>query len=95
MPIDAPSTRFEGACASATVAIRHGVLLVASGVYDLVMMGGTERTTIMGNVVDIDPARADMELIGKAVSIGYRLIDNEAGEGPDEGVAFTFSIRDY
>jgi len=48
MPLSAPSTRFEGACASATVAIRHGVLLVASGVYDLVMVGGTERTTIMG-----------------------------------------------
>ncbi|CAB1057224.1 3-ketoacyl-CoA thiolase (EC [Olavius sp. associated proteobacterium Delta 1] len=48
MPLNAPSTRFEGACASATVAIRHGVLLVASGVYDLVMVGGTERTTIMG-----------------------------------------------
>jgi hypothetical protein len=48
----------------------------------------------MGNVVDIDPARADMELIGKAVSIGYRLIDNEAGEGPDEGVAFTFATQE-
>jgi len=48
MPRTAPSTRFEGACASATVAIRHGVLLVAAGVYDLVMVGGTERTTIMG-----------------------------------------------
>lgn len=45
---DTPSTRFEGACASATVAIRHGVLMVASGIHDLVMVGGTERTTIMG-----------------------------------------------
>ena len=48
MPLTAPSARFESACASATVAIRHGILLVASGVYDLVMVGGTERTTIMG-----------------------------------------------
>ena len=48
MPLTAPSARFEGACASATVAIRHGVLMVASGVYDLVLVGGTERTTIMG-----------------------------------------------
>lgn len=48
MPMDAPATRFEAACASATVAIRHGVLRVAPGVYDLVMVGGTERTTIMG-----------------------------------------------
>ena len=48
MPLTAPSARFESACASATVAIRHGVLMVASGVYDLVLVGGTERTTIMG-----------------------------------------------
>ena len=48
MPTTAPSARFESACASATVAIRHGVLMVASGVYDLVLVGGTERTTIMG-----------------------------------------------
>ena len=48
MPLNAPASRFESACASATVAIRHGILLVASGIYDLVMVGGTERTTIMG-----------------------------------------------
>jgi acetyl-CoA C-acetyltransferase/acetyl-CoA acyltransferase len=48
MPLAAPAARFESACASATVAIRHGVLMVASGVYDLVLVGGTERTTIMG-----------------------------------------------
>ncbi len=44
----APATRYEGACASATVAIRHAALMVGSGVYDLVMAGGAERTTIMG-----------------------------------------------
>ncbi|MEW6262008.1 MAG: propanoyl-CoA acyltransferase [Thermodesulfobacteriota bacterium] len=48
LSVNAPATRYEGACASATVAIRHAALLVASGVYDLVMAGGTERTTIMG-----------------------------------------------
>jgi uncharacterized OB-fold protein len=53
-----------------------------------------EGPWVLGNVIDIDPAKVDMALIGKAVSIGYRLIDNEAGEGPDEGVAFTFAIRD-
>ena len=53
-----------------------------------------EGPWVMGNVVDIDPARADMALIGKAVLIGHRLIDNEAGEGPDEGVAFTFAVQE-
>lgn len=48
MRIGTPATRFEAACASATVAIRHGALAVASGIHDLVIVGGTERTTIMG-----------------------------------------------
>ena len=53
----------------------------------------SEGPWVMGNVVDIDPAAAEMDLIGKEVSIGYRLIANETGEGPDEGVAFTFAIQ--
>ncbi len=43
-----PSTRFEGACASATVAIRDAYMWVASGQFDIVLAGGTERATIMG-----------------------------------------------
>ena len=53
-----------------------------------------EGPWVMGNVIDIDPAKAGMALIGKTVSIGYRLIDNKEGEGPDEGLAFTFAIRE-
>lgn len=53
-----------------------------------------EGPWVMGNVIDIDPAKADMALIGKPVSIGYRLIANEDGEGPDEGLAFTFAIQE-
>ena len=48
LPINAPATRFEAACATATVAIRHAALLVASGVYDVVLAGGTERAARMG-----------------------------------------------
>lgn len=47
LPRTAPAVRFEGACASATVAIRHGALLVAGGVHDLVLCGGVERATAM------------------------------------------------
>jgi acetyl-CoA C-acetyltransferase/acetyl-CoA acyltransferase len=43
-----PATRFEGACASATVAIRDAYMWVASGFYDLVLVGGTEKATAMG-----------------------------------------------
>jgi len=48
LPISAPATRFESACATATVAIRHAALLVGAGVYDVVLAGGTERAARMG-----------------------------------------------
>lgn len=43
-----PATRMEGACASASVAIRDAFIWVASGFYDIVLVGGTERATAMG-----------------------------------------------
>jgi acetyl-CoA C-acetyltransferase/acetyl-CoA acyltransferase len=43
-----PATRFEGACASATVAMRNAYMWVASGFYDIVMAGGTEKAMVMG-----------------------------------------------
>jgi len=43
-----PATRFEGACASSTLAIRDAFIWVASGFYDIVLVGGTEKATAMG-----------------------------------------------
>ena len=43
-----PATRFEGACASATLAIRDAFIWVASGFYDVVLVGGVEKATAMG-----------------------------------------------
>jgi len=43
-----PATRFEGACASASVAIRDAFIWVASGFYDLVLVGGVEKAASMG-----------------------------------------------
>jgi acetyl-CoA C-acetyltransferase len=43
-----PATRYDGACASASVAIREASMWVASGVYDVVLAGGTERSASMG-----------------------------------------------
>ena len=40
-----PATRVEGACASGGVAIREGILAIASGLYDVVLVGGTEKMT--------------------------------------------------
>ncbi len=43
-----PANRYDGACASASMAIRDAFHWVASGSYDIVLAGGTERAAIMG-----------------------------------------------
>ncbi|MFH1256003.1 MAG: thiolase domain-containing protein [Candidatus Diapherotrites archaeon] len=40
-----PSTRLEAACASGGVALRNGFLAVASGMHDIVAVGGVEKMT--------------------------------------------------
>ena len=40
-----PAARVEGACASGGVAIRHGMLAIASGLYDMVLVAGVEKMT--------------------------------------------------
>ncbi len=40
-----PSTRVEDACASGGVAFRQGIMAVASGMYDIVLVGGIEKMT--------------------------------------------------
>ncbi len=40
-----PSTRLEAACASGGVALRNGYIAVASGLYDVVAVGGIEKMT--------------------------------------------------
>jgi acetyl-CoA C-acetyltransferase/acetyl-CoA acyltransferase len=44
----APAIRYEGACASASVAVRDAFMWVASGQYDIVLAGGIERAATMG-----------------------------------------------
>lgn len=43
--IPRPATRVEAACASGGAALRQGVLAVASGLHDVVLVGGVERMT--------------------------------------------------
>ncbi len=40
-----PATRVEDACASSGVALRQGLVAVASGLYDIVLVGGIEKMT--------------------------------------------------
>ena len=43
-----PSTRVEGACASGSLAVRQGYLSIASGVNDIVVVGGMEKMNDVG-----------------------------------------------
>jgi acetyl-CoA C-acetyltransferase len=43
-----PATRFEGACASASIAIRDAAMWIGSGEYDIVLAGGVEKALTMG-----------------------------------------------
>jgi acetyl-CoA acetyltransferase len=40
-----PATRVEDACASGGVALRQGIMAIASGLYDVALVGGFERMT--------------------------------------------------
>src|SRR5207253_2657985 len=40
-----PATKVEGACASGGIALRHGVLAIALGLYDFVLVAGAEKMT--------------------------------------------------
>jgi acetyl-CoA C-acetyltransferase len=40
-----PATKVEGACASGSLALRHGVLGIALGLYDFVLVAGVEKMT--------------------------------------------------
>ena len=40
-----PATRVEAACASGSLALHNGYLAVASGMYDIVVVGGAEKMT--------------------------------------------------
>ena len=43
-----PANRYDGACASSSMAVRDALMWVASGFYDIVLVGGTERAAAMG-----------------------------------------------
>ena len=43
--IPKPAVRIEDACASSGVALRQGMMAIASGMYDVVLVGGVEKMT--------------------------------------------------
>jgi acetyl-CoA C-acetyltransferase len=58
-----PITRVEGACASGSLALRQGIMAVASGMHDVVVVGGVEKMTDLGvnTVSDILGGAGDQE----------------------------------
>jgi len=58
-----PVTRVEGACASGSLALRQGFMAVASGMHDIVVVGGVEKMTDLGinAVSDILGGAGDQE----------------------------------
>jgi acetyl-CoA C-acetyltransferase len=58
-----PITRVEGACASGSLALRQGIMDVASGMHDVVVVGGVEKMTELGvtTVSDILGGAGDQE----------------------------------
>jgi len=58
-----PITRVEGACASGGLALRQGFMAVASGMHDIVVVGGVEKMTDLGvnTVSDILGGAGDQE----------------------------------
>lgn len=46
-----PANRYEGACASASAAVRDAFMLVSAGFYDVVLAGGVERGATMGTAI--------------------------------------------
>jgi len=61
-----PSTRVEAACASGGLALRDGVMAVASGLHDIVIAAGVEKMTDVETGVTIDAlaSAADREWEG-------------------------------
>ena len=63
-----PCTKVEGACASSGIAFRHGVLLIASGLCDIVLTAGVEKmtssetTTVTEALASAGDAESEMRL---------------------------------
>ncbi len=57
-----PATRIEDACASSGVALRQGIIAIASGLYDIVLVGGIEKMSDLptAEVTDTLATASDM-----------------------------------
>lgn len=61
-----PAVRLEDACASSSVAFREGMIAIASGLYDIVLVGGIEKMTDL-------PISAVTDTLATAADIPYEV----------------------
>lgn len=76
-----PALRCEGACASGSLAFRQGLLAIAAGIYDVVLVGGVEKMTHRdtATVTTAIAGAADVELevnVGATFPSVFALIAN-------------------
>ncbi len=64
------ATRVEDACASGGVALRQGVMAIASGMYDVVLVGGVEKMTSLPTERVTDTLAAASDILYEA-SAGF------------------------
>jgi acetyl-CoA C-acetyltransferase len=57
-----PSSRFEGACASGGIAFRQGIIAVASGMFDVMAVGGVECMTEVPTTLVTDTLAAASDI---------------------------------
>ena len=63
-----PATRTEGACASSALAFREGVFAIASGFYDMVLVGGVE-----------DMSKGSTEVVAEGLGMAAIPYEREVG----------------
>jgi len=65
-----PATRVEDACASSGVALRQGIIAIASGLYDVVLVGGIEKMTNLP-IAEVTDALATAGDVLYEISAGF------------------------
>jgi acetyl-CoA C-acetyltransferase len=66
-----PSTRYEAACASSSVAFRQGYLSILSGMYDVVLVGGTERLRAIPGSAIQEAMASSMDITERNVGLTF------------------------
>jgi acetyl-CoA C-acetyltransferase len=65
-----PAVRVEDACASSGVALRQGILAIASGLYDVVLVGGIEMMTKLPTALVTDTLAAAGDVLYE-IPVGF------------------------